>query len=400
MSSSDSFKDRLKRTQSNIWKSANKLFGRNVSGGGVEDFVTGGAINADFPGFSKNATAKLYAQAFPGSTTPYKDFQADYKEKVTNGNMTADEFRRLIEQAAQTPAAPASRRTPSPLRGGSPRAPMANLNVGMPLGYQSGSSSGASSPRGRSRGNASPSFMGGFSSPKQAFQGQQGPWSRRSPLRSAADRQKEKEDYAKYKAIRLQEDSTLKPAKIREEYLAAIKVNKKIEIDGKEYPKPPVRNPRGPNAKKSPLKTVIDREYTSAQGRANKMPGDIFIAKSGRKDLEGKNKGEERFKAFMNDVYYNSREYADLMARKEAEAARVKKYNPWQQAIAREYQGPKPRPSFKAFKGAKAGSPERMAYEKLYAQPKQNIRRVWEASPELEQFNQSGRDINRFFGKR
>ena len=102
----------------------------------------------------------------------------------------------------------------------------------------------------------------------------------------------------------------------------------------------------------------------------------------------------------MNDVYYNSREYAELQARKEAEANRPKSRNLWQQAIARDYDGLTPRPSFKAFKGADTGSPERLAYETFYEQPKRSIRRVWEASPEYRDFDENGRDVNRFFGKR
>lgn len=391
MSSSDSFKDRLKRTQSNIWKSANKLFGRNVSGGGVEDFVSGGAINTDFPGFSKNATAQAFIRAGLGN---YKDFQADYKSQVTSGQMTADEFRQDIE--SRGPGAPVSRRTPSPIRrSASPqrgRAP-APMNLGgQGMSYQAGpagsSSSGASSV---SRGRTSQ-----FKSP--------GAWSRKpSPKKTVAEKEQEKAKYAAYKANILAQDPSRKGTDIRKDYLTAMKVQKVINIDGKNYQKPPVIK-RGPNSKKSPLKIVIDREYTTrgADGKRVGKAGDKFIAtRPGAANMTG----EERFTAFMNEVYFQSPEYQEVQRKKMAEAARPKKLNPWQQVV-KDSGLPAPRRSFKAFQGYKAGSPERMAYDELYEGRKRDIRGVWEASPEYRDYMNSGtgqkggRDVGRFFNRR
>jgi len=407
MSSSDSFKDRLKRTQSNIWKSANKLFGRNVSGGGVEDFVSGGGIMADFPPVGKGKGSRLAnptVQAYMRSTGQgYDDFVEHYRTEVTEGGKTAEQFRREIEQydAQQQNGA---RRSGSPSRsprpGASPvRAPL-NVTLPQEAAVSAGPSSGASSPRGRSRGNASPSFMAGFSSPMQA----QGKWMRKSPLRSAAAIQKEKDDYAVYKAEILRTNPK-KPAKeIREDWLKYVKTRNVI-IGGQSYPKPPVQA-RGPNAKKSPLKIVIDREYSTpsapGQKKNKKLSGDIFLQNNPQyRELSG----EDRFNAFMNDVYFQSAEYLEGKRRRDAEAARPKKQNLWQQATAdvrarmkKDETGP--RRSFKAFKGYEAGSPERMAYEKLYEAPKDTIRKVWTASPQYQQFNNSGRDVNRFFRNR
>lgn len=410
MSSSDSFKDRLKRTQSNIWKSANKLFGRNVSGGGVEDFVSGGGIMADFPSVGKGKgarTSNYHVKLYMDSTGKgYDEFVRHYREEVTEGGKPVELFKSEIEQFAATGArgtrSPSPSRAPrqgaspvqAPLR--APVSPMSNLQLPQNAAWQSGppsaSSSGAS--RGRSRGNS-------FASPQQMPQGQQGKWSRKSPVRSEAARQAEAANYAMYKAQILAEDPTKPSNKIREDYLKHKKETRKVMIDGKSYPKPPVHRPRGPNAKKSPLKTVIDREYSTpvapGQKRNKNKVGDIFLKKNPQYRGLG---GEDRFAAFMNDVYYKSAEYADVQQRKAAEAARPKKYNLWQSAIRRDYNGANPRPSFKAFKGAEAGSPERMAYEALYDQPKKAIRRVWEQSPEYRDFNQGGRDVNRFFRNR
>lgn len=417
MSRSDSFQSRLKSAQSNIWKSANKLFGRNVSGGGDAEFVSGGGIQKDFPKpIANNPVYKKFLEHQERLTdsngkqvSPYNVFQALYKQEVDPDNHAASLARfkknlmasapsadsyaafKRAKEGSSTSGSPRKQYKLSPVQRGQREAPEVpeDLQLAGGLEYEDDedvemtprSAKSSRSSSAKSSRSAQGGAKGKFGASPFKGQAYKDAYLRYKESLSDAEFENKtgRQILADFQAM-WRKQQGLGPKKMKRDDMITI-VDEDCNEKTVAAPKPPKSEAK---RAKTALRKVIDREYTSQRARREGARGDIFI----KNHPEYANlDAQERYKKFFTEVYENSEEKAEVDARKSKNTLGP---NLWQRATKGM---PRPRQSYKAWADKPYGSPEHIAYDKFYSRPRYALDKKWQGSPQKGKWDSKARSF-------